>query len=199
MTKLKFLLVLSLVFLIPYSVAAFSWKSLMFWEKQKTETPAQKLAQFDTKQQSETLAKMTLWQDAFKTKKWDKLLKNPDNFTVSDTEVNYLIQEEIKKDNHSPLESIYVAFNANKITIDGLLIKPIKAKFQLVGRIDSNGKTLKPVIEKVRFKGIPFPKGYANKFLDEYFPDIGAFLYSYPQYQTITATIDKGNLKLEYK
>jgi len=127
-------------------------------------------------------------------------MKDPNNFQVSDTELNFLIKEAIKKDAHSPVESIYVTFSKdNKMNITGQLNAMVKGKFELTGKINSNGKTLNPVIEKIKFKGLPIPKGYANKFLEEYFPDIGSFLYTYPNYSRIDVTINDGLLKLNYK
>ena len=199
MNKSKIALIVLALLVIPFATQAFSWRSLAFWEKPKIATPAEKLHLFDAAAQKATLAKSALWQEAFAQKKWDKLMKNPNNFQVSDTELNFLINEAIKKDAHTPVESVFITFKDNKMYITGQLSAVVKGKFELTGKFNSNGKTLNPVIEKIRFKGFPIPKGYANNFLNEYFPDISSFLYTYPKYTNIDVTINDGLLKLNYK
>lgn len=199
MTKTKLLILVLILLALPFSTQAFSWRNLVFWDKPKVATPIEKLNSFDATQQKAALAKAALWQEAFNQKNWNKLIKDRNNFQISDTELNFLIKDAINKDTHSPAESVYATFKDNKINVEGQLMTPVKGKFEMIAKISSDGKTLKPIIERIKFKGMRIPKGYANRFLEEYFPDISTFLYTYPNYKTIDVTINDSLLKLNYR
>ncbi|KKQ80154.1 MAG: hypothetical protein UT02_C0014G0004 [Parcubacteria group bacterium GW2011_GWC2_38_7] len=199
MNKSKIVAIVLALLILPFATQAFSWRNLAFWDKQKEVTQIKEPKIFDAVAQKESLKKSALWQEAFTQKKWDKLIKDQNNFQISDTELNFLIKEAIKKQTNSPVESVIVAFKDNKTNIEGQLNAMIKGKFEITAKINSNGKTLNPVIEKIRFKGFPVPKSYANSAIEKYFPDLSAFLYTYPKYSSIDVSINDGLLKLNYK
>lgn len=200
MNKQKIFLLALLMLTIPFATHAFSWRSLAFWEKEKTVITQEKPKEFDANQQKLTQAKIAEWQKAFSTKKWDKLIKNKNNFVINQDEVNFFIKEALSKSQQIPVENISVTFVDNKINVKGQLLKPIKGGFETIIRIDK-GKTneLLPVVEKIKFKGIPVPKFYVNDLIQKYFPDVSSFLYTYPNYKGLDVQIDSGSLKLNYK
>ncbi len=198
MLKKSIVLSVLFLFLIPFSTQAFSWRSLAFWEKKeiiKENTNVSKLDSTGEKQAQEKLAK---WSRAFQQKKWTEVKKDANNFQITEAELNYLLADALKKESDLPAKNVYVKLSENKITLTGQLLKPITGKFETVLLIETTGKSIAPKIEKMRFKGIPMPKSIANKFIGQYFPQASEFLYTYPDYQTLTVEINNGLLKLIY-
>jgi len=182
----------------PLSTYAFSWHSLSFWQKNTTPVVNEGTQLLDSAGEKAVQEKMNRWAQAFNKKSWVALEKDPKNFQISETEINFLIQTNLAKKTDFPVKDLSVKLADQKITLTGQLIKPISGKFETILHFDSTGKEINPVIEKMRFKRFPVPKSIINKFISQYFPKSSEFLYTYPDYQTLSVDINSGLLKLNY-
>jgi len=203
MSKKQVLIAALIVVAIPLSVSAFSWRSLLFWNKSKTTTPKEQPVELPQKltyeQEKIALNKIRLWQEAFIKKDWNKLNKDKNNFILSELEINFLLQDALKRNSDFPAKDIFVSLSDNEIKIDGQLLKPITGKFETLVTFDNQGETIIPVVKKMKLKGFTVPKSLANQVIQKYFPQASQFLLTYPNYQDADLLVNDNQLELKFR
>lgn len=195
----QLLAVVLLLLLIPISAFAFSCKNLLWWQKPEPQK-VDKIQVLSQEERISTEEKFKNWDEAFRIKAWDSLLKNEDqNLTVSEQEVNYMITKQLKNENNPPIKNPIIKFQDNEIILTGYLLKPLEGNIESRFKILSANNQLEIKATKVKYKGIPIPKSLSNKLLNKSLEPIKSFLYSYPDYKGLDVKINNGELKLEYK
>lgn len=197
----KVLPVALVLILIPIVGFAFSWKSFVFWKKPEVKPlPAEKEIVKDVDLKISSNEKLKNWDKAFQSKSWDTVLKNDQNFEISQEEVTYLAKTELAKQKNPPIKNLQISFAKGELIFTGYLITPLKGNVEIRFKPESKkDNSIELKISKVKYKGIPFPKSIANKMLEKHIKPITDFLYTYPNYKGLDINANDGYLELNFK
>ena len=199
--KIQKVLPLALVLiLIPIVGFAFSWKSFVFWKKPEAKPqPTERVMIQDVKLKLSSDEKFKNWDKAFQSKSWDTLLKNDQNFEISQEEVTYIASKKLLAQKNPPIKNLEVSFSRGELVFTGYMITPLKGSFEIRFEPKTKNQEIELKISKARFKGVPFPKSIANKMLAKHLDPIKNFLYTYPNYKGLDINANDGYLDLNFK
>ncbi|MBT7483302.1 hypothetical protein HN680_00875 [Candidatus Peregrinibacteria bacterium] len=199
--KLRKVLPVALVLiLIPIVGFAFSWKSFVFWKKPEAKPlPAEREIVKDVNLKVSSNEKLKNWDKAFQSKSWDSVLKNDQNFEISQEEITYLAKTELAKQKNPPIKNLEVRFAKGELIFTGYMIKPLKGNVELRLKPKTKNAEIELKISKAKYKGIPFPKSIANKMLEKHLKPLVDFLYTYPNYRGLDINANDGYLELNFK
>jgi len=144
-------------------------------------------------------AKYNAWQNAFESKNIIALIANNNNLYFTEAEMNYLIASVLASSSAPVARDVTVSFSDNLIKISGVsMVKNLPGKFYLEAKPIIWKKQLTLSITKTRFNNFYFPSFIAQGILTNQLRTAINFLYSDPDYQTITMTVGSGFIQLNY-
>ena len=193
----KTLPLIALLLLIPMVGFAFSWKSFVWWDKPEVKVETKQELNQKEKLSAET--KFKNWDTAFQKKSWNSLIKNEENFSITETEANYMATKKITEEKNPIIKNLKIKFQDDEIICTGYLLKPLKGEIKVHFEPIIKNNKLEIKLTKARYKKIPFPKSIANKILGNALKPIEDFLYSYPNYKGLEIESKNKILKLNFK
>jgi len=144
-------------------------------------------------------AKYNAWQNAFNSKNIASLIVNQNNLYFTEVEMNYLIARVLASSSAPVARDVTVSFSDNLIKISGIsMLKTLPGSFYLEAKPIIWKKQLTLSVTKARFDNFYFPAFIAKTILANQLLAAINFLYSDPDYQTITLTVGSGFAQLNY-
>jgi hypothetical protein len=143
--------------------------------------------------------KYSAWQNAFNSRNIATLIANNNNLYFTEAEMNYLIARVLASSSAPAARDVTVTFSDNLIKISGIsMLKTLPGKFYLEAKPIIWKKQLTLSVTKVRYNNFYFPAFIAQSILANQLRAAINFLYSDPDYQTITMTVGSGFAQLNY-
>jgi hypothetical protein len=205
----KFLIILvAVAILIPAAVHAFSLidvfnlgKKIIQPKAQPTQTQVKNDLSAEATQLSNLSAedKFADWESAYLKRDVAGVLADDRNLYFTESQINYLIAQELASATDPFAKDVTVSFSDNLIKVSGYsLIKNFLGQFYLEGKIVTVGPRINIQVIKARYHNFYFPSFLAQILLrNELIPMID-FLYSDPDHQTLTVTVGSGFIQLNY-
>ncbi|MFA4942246.1 MAG: hypothetical protein WC564_01245 [Patescibacteria group bacterium] len=179
---------------------AFSWPSLFFNSNPEVLTEdIVPLPVFSEAEKQVADKKYSDWERAYNRHNIQLLVGNPDNFILSEAEINYFVTKNLALAKNPPASDVQITLNDNSIGVSGYsLLGPLRGAVDLEGRFVATGTKLKMELTKVKFRGVNFPNFIATSLLNYYGSKLFNFLYSYFDYSSLEVKVKPGELRLEY-
>ena len=175
MKSKKLIPVLLIILAIPFVTFAFSWKSMLFWQKPVIVEPIAELNPVEILNANE---KYSNWEKAFNKTNLNLDTTNPQNLTLSESELNYMVKKSLATLKNPPIQDLKIDLLEGEVEISGYLLSPFRGSISaIVKPVYSLGK-LSPEVTKVRFKKLYFPKRLANRLLSKQLEPSLNLLYS---------------------
>lgn len=195
----KWLLILTLVLVIPTTVYAFSWRSFFIPSPKVLTEKVAPLPVLSTTEKKVADQKYLDWDKAYSQNNIKLLVGNKTNFVFSETELNYFVTKSIAKAKKPDVIDVKIALDDGLATVSGYsLMNPFKGPVNLTGKFVSEGKKIKLELTKVQYRGFPLPTSVATSIINRYSPELLSFLYGYPDYSGLEVIIKDDKLELKY-
>lgn len=190
----SFLLVASLLALVPKTASAFWWFGQKKTETAVVTTTPQVLSETE---KVNTTAKYKSWEDSFEKKNVDLVIANSNNFSFTVPEINYLFQSQGLKNKKQTLTNLSLTSSNGNINVAANFHKFISGRFSFVAKPVSVDNKIRLQLSYVKLYGISVPTKWleepVNKELDKYF----AFMYKDTRYQGFSFNIQDNLLQFK--
>jgi|GEM_PF-6559090 hypothetical protein len=207
MKKFLFILIALAIF-VPAAAYAFSFhdvvnfgKSLIRQEPQPTPEEVdngfidQEAGLFSYSAQT----KYAKWKDAYDKKDINLVLGDSRNLYFTDSEISYLIAQELSAIENPPARDVNISFSDNLIKISGIsMLKNFYGKFYLEAKIVNNEGRINLSVSRARYKNFYFPSLLAQIVLRNKLQAAIDFLYSDIDHQNLSVAIGNGFIQLNY-
>jgi hypothetical protein len=209
MKKLLFIFI-ALAILIPLTVYAFSFSDVVNFGKSlihKEVKPTPEEVKNGLTDQAANLysysaqTKYLNWKKAYEKKDITLVISDSRNLYFTDTEINYLIAQELAAAANPPARDINVSFSENLVKVSGIaMLKNFSGQFNLEGKIvkNNNDKKITLAVTRARYKNLYFPSFLAQMLMRNQLQKAADFLYSNADYQDLSLTIGNGFAELNY-
>ncbi|HTW96739.1 MAG TPA: hypothetical protein VMD74_03750 [Candidatus Methylomirabilis sp.] len=205
----KFLIILiAAAILVPVAAHAFSFLDVINFGKMIIHLPAAPTTDEVKKDLTTSAAtaatisaesKYQNWRDAFNKKDLSLVLNDSQNLYFTETEINYLVDQELLAMAKPVARDVQISFTENLISASGeSLLKNLGGQFSLQMKIVPDGKRINLQVTRARLHNFYFPSFLAQTFLRYQLRGMIDFLYSDPEHQSLTVTVGNGFIQLDY-
>jgi hypothetical protein len=205
---------LALALAAPLSASAFSYSDILNYGKkiffktekkapektavQKAEEAKEKTAVLLSLERLKARRKYESWKKAYDKKDLDIVYADSDNFSITESELNYIISRVLEDEKNPPARDVAVDFSSDgTVEISGYSNKKnLKGEFDLKIMIRQDKKKIYPKVLRARLGKIPMPAFIAEAYVRHQTADAINFLYS-GEKQSWSATINEETFALQ--
>jgi len=185
-------IIVVLALFIPMVTYAFSWSDLMWW-KNKTSEAVSEVIELSSSGKMMAEEKLAVWMEAYKADNLSLVTRDERYLTISEAELDYILQEQLKDFAEPPIQDLKIDFIDNKIDLSGYALKPLKGKVSMEVRLEVMEDQLYFHVNKARYKGFFIPNALVGRLIYGYFENVSDFFFneSGVSLQDIDVTDDK--------
>lgn len=144
-------------------------------------------------------SKFSNWEDAYLDRDVSKVFNDDRNLYFTESEINYLITQELASATDPVARDVAVSFADNLIKVSGYsLVKNFTGQFYLEARIVTVNQRINFQVTRARYHNFYFPAWLAQALLRNQAKQMIDFLYSSPADQNLSITVGSGFIQLNY-
>jgi len=183
-----------MAFFIPTISHAFSFSDLMWWRNKEAQQEEVKV-ELNQQQKIGVKEKLAKWILAYKQNDLS-LFTNGSRFTtISEVELNYILQEQLSEYNNPPIQDVEVSLSDGKIILKGYALKPLRGSAYIELRIEVMEEQLYFHVSKARYKGLPIPGLFVGRLLYKYLEPVSEFFFTNEGVELRDIVIDDQGIK----
>jgi len=182
MKKLLLIIILT-VLIIPNTSYAFSFSDLLWWRNNDNNEVAVN-KELSEQQKLNAEDKLAVWLEAYDKKDLSIIDSSNEYTNISIAELNYILQEQLKKYSNPPIQDVSLSLRDNKFVLEGYALKPFKGNAYIEVRVEAMDQQLYFHVAKARYKGLFIPGSLVGRLLFDQLEFLSDFFF-------------RGNIKLK--
>jgi len=186
-----------LLFIAPSVTYAFSFSDLFWWRNDVVEE--QNTVELNAKQKVTAQQKLTAWINAYNKKDLALVSNNEDYTTMSEEELNYILQEQLKEYDNAPIQDVSIKLDDNKIILEGYALKPFKGNVYIELRVEVMEEKLYFYISKAKYMGFPVPGSLIGRLIYGHLEPISNFFFNDENNKLQDIITDKDLIKFVFE
>jgi hypothetical protein len=206
--KKFFIAIVIVAILAPLTAYAFSFSDVLNFSKNIFHKEAKQSAEEVKNEMAAApdqfssymaVRKYNNWKKAFDQKDISVVFSDSRNFYFTDDEINYLISKQLADMSNPPAHDVQISFEENLIKISGVsMLKYLSGEFYLEAKAVQSKGRIDFKVTKAQYRKTSFPAFIAELFLRQEMKSSLDFLYSSPDYQSLSVTVGNGFIQLNY-
>ncbi|MFW0862530.1 MAG: hypothetical protein ACKKL6_03000 [Candidatus Komeilibacteria bacterium] len=175
--KKLLLIIMLVVLIIPNTSYAFSFSDLLWW-RNNDNNEVVAVEELTSQQKLNAEDKLAMWLEAYSENDLSLVAANNEYTNISVAELNYILQEQLKKYSNPPIQDVKLSLKDNKFVLEGYALKPIKGNAYIEVRIEAMEQQLYFHVTKARYKGLFIPGSLVGRLLFDQLEFLSDFFFS---------------------
>ncbi len=176
MKKIIAIIILVALF-TPLTTYAFSFSDLLWWVN-KNEIADEQIIELSSNQKMTAQKKLAVWNDAYKQKDLFLLTRDSEYVNISESELNFILQQQLDEYNNPIIRNIIINFVDDKIILEGYALRPLKGKVYMEVRVEVMEEQLYFHVIKARYKGLFVPASLVGRLIYKQLEPISNFFFN---------------------
>ena len=176
MKKIITIIILVALF-TPLTTYAFSFSDLLWWVN-KNEIAEEQIIELSNNQKITAQKKLAVWNNAYKQKDLFLLIRNSEYVNISESELNFILQQQLDEYNNPIIRDITISLVEDKIILEGYALRPLKGKVYMEVRVEVMEEQLYFHVIKARYKGLFVPASLVGRLIYKQLEPISNFFFN---------------------